>query len=272
VLLDIITCDTVSVRERGKFLGLVLSTGAIGSTLGPIIGGVLAQHNWRWVFYLTLPTSGIAVVFLVLFLRVNSANHQDIRMGLVRVDYIGFVIFVGSISSILLALIMGGTEHPWSSLNILVPLILGLVGWVVFHFYERTSFCRNPSIPHRIFAERTSAIGFILAFGSGMFLMWLVMLLPIYFQGVLQTSPLTSGINMLPLSIFLVPSGIFAGVILSISGRFKELHWGGFGITAIGCGLLSILTSHSSKAAWGSFQIIAAFGTGFMMTTILPAI
>jgi MFS family permease len=43
VLLDIITCDLVPMRERGKFLGLVLSTGAIGSTLGPIIGGALAE-------------------------------------------------------------------------------------------------------------------------------------------------------------------------------------------------------------------------------------
>jgi MFS family permease len=272
VLLDIITCDMVPIRERGKFLGLVLSTGAIGSTLGPIIGGVVAQHNWRWVFYLTLPTSGIAVVFLVLFLRLNSKPDQEIRAGLARVDYIGFVIFVGSISSILLALIMGGTEHPWSSSKIIIPLILGFVGWGAFHLYERTSFCRNPSIPHRILAERTSAIGFILAFGSGMFLMWLVMFLPIYFQGVLQTSPLTSGVDMLPLSIFLVPSGIFAGAMMSISGRFKELHWAGFGITATGCGLLSILNRDSRKAAWASFQIISAIGTGFIMTTILPAI
>ena len=272
VLLDIITCDMVAIRERGQFLGLVLSTGAIGSTLGPIIGGILAEHAWRWVFYLVLPTSGIAAVFLIFFLNLNATRTPDVWSSLAKVDYVGSAIFIASITSILLGLIMGGATHPWNSWNVIVPLVLGFLGWVAFHFYETTRFCRNPGIPHRIFAERTSAIGFFLAFESGMFLMWIVMFLPIYFQGVLQTSPLQSGINMLPMSVFLVPGGILAGGIMTKTGMYKPLHWAGFAITAIGCGLLSILDSGSGKAAWAGFEIIASLGTGFIMTTILPAI
>ena len=56
------------------------------------------------------------------------------------------------------------------------------------------------------------------------------------------------------------------------TGMYKPLHWAGFAITAIGCGLLSILDSGSGKAAWAGFEIIASLGTGFIMTTILPAI
>ena len=41
---------------------------------------------------------------------------------------------------------------------------------------------------------------------------------------------------------------------------------------AIGCGLLSILNAHSSKAAWTGFQIITAWGNGIVMTVVLPAI
>ena len=56
------------------------------------------------------------------------------------------------------------------------------------------------------------------------------------------------------------------------TGMYKPLHWTGFAITVIGCGLLSILDSGSGKAAWAGFEIVAALGTGFIMTTILPAI
>jgi len=42
VLLDLITCDMVPLRERGKYLGIMLSTAAIGTTVGMIIP---APHN-----------------------------------------------------------------------------------------------------------------------------------------------------------------------------------------------------------------------------------
>ena len=75
VLLDIITCDMVPFRERGQFLGLELSTGALGSTLGPITGDALAEENWRWVFYLNLPTAGTAG-FALIFFFTSSTFHN----------------------------------------------------------------------------------------------------------------------------------------------------------------------------------------------------
>jgi MFS family permease len=45
VLADLIVCDLVPVRERAKYMGIVISTGTIGTTLGPIIGGALAQAD-----------------------------------------------------------------------------------------------------------------------------------------------------------------------------------------------------------------------------------
>lgn len=50
VLSDIIICDLIPPRFRGPYLSAVLGTAAIGTTVGPIIGGAFAQVNWRWVF------------------------------------------------------------------------------------------------------------------------------------------------------------------------------------------------------------------------------
>jgi MFS family permease len=49
VLSDIIVCDMVPPRHRGPYLSAILSTAAIGTTIGPIIGGALALKNWRWI-------------------------------------------------------------------------------------------------------------------------------------------------------------------------------------------------------------------------------
>lgn len=49
VLLDIVCCDLVPLRERGKFLGLMNSWAGVAAGIGPVVGGALAQANWRWM-------------------------------------------------------------------------------------------------------------------------------------------------------------------------------------------------------------------------------
>lgn len=55
VLLDIVCCDLVPLRERGKYLGLTFSWSGVAAALGPPVGGALAEADWRWVFWINLP-------------------------------------------------------------------------------------------------------------------------------------------------------------------------------------------------------------------------
>lgn len=189
-----------------------------------------------------------------------------------RVDYLGNAIFITSLCAILIGLILGGTSFPWSSWRIIVPLVLGFLGWGCFHLHQASSICKEPSMPPRLFANRTSFVGFLLAFDSALLLQWVVYFLPLYFQSVLGASPLESGVDILPLNVFLALFAIGAGILLSKFGRYRPIHWTGFAFAAIGCGLFSILGSGSSKAAWVCFQLITAIGLGFVMTTVLPSI
>lgn len=47
---NVIVSDITSVRERGKYMAIVFGTLGLGLALGPPIGGVLAETNWRWIF------------------------------------------------------------------------------------------------------------------------------------------------------------------------------------------------------------------------------
>ena len=45
----IIVSDIVSLRERGKYQGMLGSAMAVGGGIGPLVGGVFAQRtSWRW--------------------------------------------------------------------------------------------------------------------------------------------------------------------------------------------------------------------------------
>ena len=272
VLLDVICCDLVPLRERGKYLGIMLSTAAVGTTVGPIMGGALADVQWRWVFYLNLPVSGLALLAIVLFFNVRYTRSPTWRHALARVDFLGNAIFIPSIIAILLGLVLGGVKFAWGSYHVIVPLILGFLGWATFHIHQASPICKEPSMPPRLFKNRTSATGFGLIFISSMLLQTVAYFMPVYFQGVRGRTPLGAGVDFLPYTAAIVPFGIIAGILLSKTGRYRPLHFAGFALNAIGAGLLSILDANSSKAAWASFQIVTAAGTGIILTVMLPSI
>jgi EmrB/QacA subfamily drug resistance transporter len=272
VLSDLIVCDLAPVRERAKYMGIVISTGSLGTTLGPIIGGALAQSSWRWCFYINLPLAIPSLIAMVFFLRLKHEREPTWRHALARVDFVGALIFIPSMTSLLLGLVMGGQVHPWSSWRIILPIVLGALGWIAFHVHQASSICKEPSVPPRLFHNRTSAVGFFLCFTSSMLLNWAVYFLPFYFQAVKAVSPLLSGVYVLPFSLFMIPSAIMAGGILSKLGQYKPIHWAGYALISIGFGLFSILDAASHRAAWVCFQIIASVGLGFILTSILPAI
>jgi len=73
IMTDILIVDMVILAERGAWYGLVGAIWALASAIGPPIGGALASSgNWRWLFYLNLPVSAVAMVLVLCFFRVKS--------------------------------------------------------------------------------------------------------------------------------------------------------------------------------------------------------
>ncbi|KIH92513.1 Major Facilitator Superfamily protein [Sporothrix brasiliensis 5110] len=274
VLCEIVVCDLVPLRQRGAYMGAVLSMVGLGAALGPLFGGLLVRYStWRWAFYMALPTGGVAVVLLAAVLRVQYDRSQTVATKLASLDWLGSVLFVGGTVPVLLALGWAGGAYPWSSYRVLVPLLVGLATLGVFLALEgQARLAPHPMVPLRLFRLRTTAIVFLLTFAHGLVTMWALYFLPVYFQGVLALDAYRAGIALLPTILALLPGAILGGLLLSRLGRYRPILAVCFALVAVGFGLFSLLDAASSTAAWVGFQVLESFGAGVGMAALLPAL
>ncbi|KAL9044410.1 MAG: hypothetical protein Q9214_002449 [Letrouitia sp. 1 TL-2023] len=273
VLIEIVVCDLVPLRQRGNYLAIIFGLVALGTALGPVFGGLIVQHtSWRWAFYLNLPIGGAALAMLVIFLQVNWEKETSIMTKLRRIDYVGNSIFVASVVAVLIALSWAGTVYPWSTFRIIVPLVLGCVGFFIFLIYEKSRFCVEPTMPVHLFSNRTSLTAFLLTFLHSVVTIWALYFLPIYFQGVLGSSPGRSGVQLLPTVLFLIPFAAMGGKLVAQFGRYRPVHVAGYAIMIIGFGLFCLLSATSSTAEWVIYQAIEAAGAGLIIPALLPAV
>ncbi|KAK1749741.1 general substrate transporter [Echria macrotheca] len=271
LMINIILTDLVPLRERGKYMAIVQMVSAVGAALGPFLGGLLTEHGtWRWVFYINLPIGGTSLVALFFTLRVASPPAGSWSEKLARIDFAGNAVFVASTVSVLIGVTWGGTEYPWSSVSVIVPLVLGFAGFGLFLAYEWT-LAKSPSIPQGVVVERTAATVLAVTFLTTLCTFWAFYFIPVYLQGVLGRSTFWSGVDTLPLFAGLFPFAIIGGTLLSRTGRYKPLHLIGMTIITLSFGLFSLLDQNSSTAAWVCFQLLCAIGSGLMIAILLPA-
>ncbi|KAJ5591937.1 uncharacterized protein N7459_002306 [Penicillium hispanicum] len=264
---EIIITDIVPLRFRGQYFGIMSAMWSLGSVTGPILGGGFAENvTWRWIFYINFPFIGIGAIFVFLFMNLKllpSSLSEKLR----RIDYIGTVIFVGSLSSFLIPLTWGDVSYPWDSWHTLVPLIIGAVGILVFAFYEYR-FAADPIIPPVIFQNRTATVSFIGSVLQGLILWCTLYYLPLYYEAVKEFSPILSGVALFPETFTVAPSAIVVGILITVTGHYRWAIWLGWVISTVGLGLMCLIKVTTSTYGWILLNIVAGFGLGILFPSL----
>ncbi|GAA5882584.1 hypothetical protein JCM3774_002731 [Rhodotorula dairenensis] len=259
----IVLTDLVPLAERGVFFGVLGAVWALASAIGPPIGGALASAGaWRWLFYLNLPLTGMAMV-LVFFCLDMKEPATTWREKLAQMDYAN-VIFVASSTAAILGLTWGGTTYAWSSFRVLVPLVVGFAGMVLFLAIEKTSFVKHPTVPFEILRHPTSLIGYVIAFLHGIVVMCIIYFFPIFLQACYGVSAVGSGIDSFTLSFTIAPFAVIGGISIVMSGHYQEQNLLGFGLAAIGFGLMTLLKWDSVTAAWAGYSVMVGVALGVL--------
>ena len=125
--------DLFGLERRAKLQGYLSGVWGIASLLGPLAGGLLADHvSWRWVFYVNLPFGALAMALLATAL--DGQTHARRRPTM---DCAGVGLFALGVSSLLLGVVEAGRTAAWGRLDVAGPLALGAVALVLFVRVER---------------------------------------------------------------------------------------------------------------------------------------
>ncbi|KFG79134.1 putative MFS transporter [Metarhizium anisopliae] len=270
-MVNVIICDTFSVRDRGLYLGITSLVWALGSAVGPILGGLLTtKADWRWCFWINLPIGGVVFGILIVFLNVSNPG-TPLMAGLKKIDWIGGALIIGSVLMVLLALDLGDVVYPWSSATIICLLVFGVVVLALFLVNEY-KFAKEPVIPLHIFSNKSSSAAFGVYSCNFYVFIGLAYYLPLYSQSVLGASPLDSGIYLLPLIVASSLSAAFAGIFIQKTGKYLPIMYAGQILNLLGMGLFIYLPFEKDLAKLFIFQILVGLGVGMNIEPPLLAV
>ena len=154
----VILATVIPLHKRPVWTGTLMSTFAIASIVGPLIGGALTEHvSWRWCFYINLPIGGFtaAVVLVLCRIKRSATEEGSFVLKLKKLDGVGFVLIAGSISMLLLVLQFGGTTFAWKSSQI-IGLFAGFAVVGILYIFWQLHLQDNALVPPKIFANRNS--------------------------------------------------------------------------------------------------------------------
>jgi EmrB/QacA subfamily drug resistance transporter len=250
--------DLFPAKERGKWIGLLMSVFGLATIIGPTLGGYITDNlGWRWVFYVNLPV-GIPALILA---AIALPAHVSLRKH--RIDYGGATILLAAAVSLLLAFSLGGSTYPWGSTTIIGLFAFSVVAWVAFVLYENRA--AEPILAPALFKNRTFAVSSVAGFIAMAGMFGAIMFLPLFVQGVLGETATDSGVVLTPLMLGFIASSIIGGQILSRTGRYKWMIIISFVITVVGLYLLSTMGVDISHGTLVLYMVITGLGMGVSM-------
>ncbi|MGC9960581.1 MAG: MFS transporter [Acidimicrobiales bacterium] len=256
-----------SKGERPMAVGVLSGASFVAFPIGPILGGwLLTNYWWGWVFVINIPVVLVGLVAVVAAVPESRASKHP---GL---DLVGVLSSAAGLVILTYGLIKAGQEG-WGNVHALAMMICGVALLVGFFAWERRLTHRpggQPLIDLTLFSSASFTWGVILAVLPLLAMLGILFTMPQYFQGVLGTNAMGSGVRLLPLVAGLIVGALPAARVVRLVGA-KVAVAAGFALLAVGLFLGSTMSVGSSGVFVALWMGVAGLGTGIAMATAMSA-
>jgi MFS family permease len=259
-----ILTDAFPARQRGMALGVNQVAAIAGSFIGLVLGGLLAEWDWRAVFWVSVPIGLAGTVWA--FLSLHELGER--RGG--RLDWWGNITFAVGLTALLTGITYGiqpygdhttGWTNPW----VLAGLFGGAALLLLFCVVETR--VADPMFHLALFRDRTFAsgnlAGLLAAISRGgmqfMLIIWLQGIwLPLHGYDYADT-PLWAGIYLLPLTVGFLVAGPLSG---ALSDRYGPRVFAVGGALVVAASFVGLVLLPVDFPYWLFGALIAVNGLG----------
>ena len=199
-------------HQRGTAVGVWAGVGAVAAGSGPVLGGLLVESSWRWIFLINVPIILATLAAGVAILPRRGGERGSERSGQRpgwRIDGVGTFLVLGAVGLVCTAL----TEAPgWPPSRTWPVLAAGLVLAAAFVAHIRRH--PDPLVAPRLFSVRpfsAGAVGLVAYYtGFAAMLLGTTLLLTVQWH-----------FSVLQAAVSIAPGPITAGIVSPFSGRLS---------------------------------------------------
>jgi EmrB/QacA subfamily drug resistance transporter len=250
--------DTVTKDKTGSAMGLLGTMSAIGTAMGPSLGGLLiGEFGWRAIFLITVP---LGLLTLLLAYRYLPADRPAASTGRVMFDPLGTLLLALTLAAYALAMTLGSGH--FGAMNIALLLAAGM-GLGLFVYVERR--VAAPLIRLTMFSDPRLSGSLAMSLLVTTVMMATLVVGPFYLSQAL-------GLNAVGVGLVLSVGPIVAALTSAPAGRIAD-RFGAASMTlagliaiALGCLMLAVLPQTSGIGGYLTAMVVITLGYAVFQT------
>ena len=260
-----ILIDVFPHEQRGLALGINIMAAIAGQFLGLVLGGLLADLDWRLIFWINVPIGVIGTIWAYVSLKDVGVERKHGRL-----DWWGNITFAIGLVLVLVGINDGIQPYgrdlmAWGSPRVLGELLVGIVFLVTFLIIETRA--EAPMIDLRLFRIRPFTTGVLATLLGSIGRGGLQFMLIVWLQGIwlplhgysFESTPLWAGIFMLPLTVGVLLIGPVSGWL---SDRYGPKLFAAGGMILGALTFLGLMLLHADFDYWMFAGLLFLNGVG----------
>ncbi|WP_404942369.1 MFS transporter [Pseudomonas fluorescens] len=220
----------VPKEKMGSAMGVLGTMSAIGTSLGPTLGGFLiANLGWRAIFLVNVPV-GVLAIGLSLYFLPNDRDRSERRVDRAGFDVLGTLVLVLMLLAYALAMTIGRGSLGALNMTLLLVTVFGLC---VFVFVEHTA--KSPLVRLTMFRNWQMSAGFVMSMLVTTVVMATMVVGPYYLSGALALNAASVGLAMSTGPLVAALAGVPAGRWVDRLGTYRASTIGLIGMLTGAC-------------------------------------
>lgn len=199
-----LVAETVPQAQTGSAMGLLGTMSAVGTALGPSLGGILiARLGWPAIFLLNVPLGILTLLLAQRFLPVDGQRAKADRTGF---DHVGTLLLALTLGAYALAMTVGHGSFGLRNVMLLFTAILGVV-----LFVRTEANAASPLIRVALFRDPLLSAGFAMSSLVTTVVMATLVVGPFYLSGAFALDAARVGLVMSSGPVVAALTGVLAG-------------------------------------------------------------